>query len=574
MFKLPALTPDVRNIAILTAAALLLGLVGLGNVPLRDFDEGYYATVAQDTYLRGDWRFPTYHGQGFLLKPPLIVWLISLSYSLFGINEFSTRLPMALLSAIAVPLAMLDGMINSFLLWSLLCLLKGRQQPRWLMGIGFGLGAIALCKGVIVLVLGGLLAIAGLWIGEGKLLKRWQLWLGLGLGFAPVVWWYGLQGAHYGAVFWQIHFQSQSFDRLATAVEGNSGPVWFYLGEIAKYTAPWLFFLVPAVVLTVKQWREDWAKVAICLGLGFLAIVSAMTTKLPWYLLPSYPFLALMGGYYLADLQARKRYPKLIGCLLTLTTGLVFIAGIYLGFSEKQAVITAIAIVLSSGLGYATRQYFHASPRFMDAIVAGLYGGLLLLMISPLWNWEVNEAFPVLPVGELLKQNTPVKTIIYTSFAYSRPSLDFYGDRQVLAENDDRLRELARQGNFLLLDAAAQERAGVDLGQLLAHADDQAADDGAGHAGQATQDDHRQGLQCHQAERELHAQLAAPDHAGHQGHEAGDAPDDHPHTVQRNADALRGLVVVGHGAQRAAGGGLLEEQAQRDHQRGRDGGGV
>ena len=307
MFKLPALTPDVRNLAILTAAALLLGLVGLGNVPLRDFDEGYYATVAQDTYLRGDWRFPTYHGQGFLLKPPLIVWLISLSYSLFGINEFSTRLPMAVLSALAVPLlygigrelfrerkaalysavilltllpvarlgrlAMLDGMINSFLLWSLLCLLKGRQQPRWLIGIGFGLGAIALCKGVIVLVLGGLLGIAGLWIGEGKLLKRWQLWLGLLLGFAPVMWWYGLQGAHYGGVFWRVHFQSQSFDRLATAVEGNSGPVWFYLGEIAKYTAPWLFFLVPAVVLTVKQWQEDWAKVAICLGLGFLAIV-------------------------------------------------------------------------------------------------------------------------------------------------------------------------------------------------------------------------------------------------------------------------------------------------------------
>ena len=492
MLKFSALTPDHKNIAFLTLAALVLALIGLGNVPLRDFDEGYYATVAQDTFLRGDWRFPTYHGQGFLLKPPLIVWLMSLSYWLLGIGEFSTRLPMALLSAIAVPLlygigrevfrerkaalysalilltllpmarlgrlAMLDGMINTFLLWSLLCFLKGRKNPRWLIGLGFGLGAIALCKGVIVLVLGGLLGLAGLWMGEWRLLKRWQLWLGLVLGFAPVVWWYGLQGANYGDVFWQIHFQSQSFDRLATAVEGNTGQIWFYLGEIGKYTVPWLFFFVPAVWVTVQHWREDWAKVSISLGLGFLAIVSVMTTKLPWYLLPSYPFLALMGGYYLADLSAKKRYPPLIGYLLGLTTLFVFIAGIYLGFSEKQAVITAIAIVLSSGLGYATGQYFRASPRFMGAIVAGLYGGLVLLMLSPLWNWEVNEAFPVLPIGNLVKQNTPVKTIIYTSFAYSRPSLDFYGDRQVLAENDDRLRELAQQGNYLLLDSAATER--------------------------------------------------------------------------------------------------------------------
>jgi hypothetical protein len=192
--------------------------------------------------------------------------------------------------------------------------------------------------------------------------------------------------------------------------------------------------------------------------LGFLAIVSAMTTKLPWYSLPSYPFLALMTGYYLADLTAKKRYPNLLGYLLGLTTVLVLIAGIYLGFSEKQAVITAIAIVLGSGLGYGTWQYFRASPRFIGGIVGGLYGGLLLLMISPLWNWEVNEAFAVPPVGALIKQNTPVKTLVYTSFAYSRPSLDFYGDRQVLAENDDRLRELARQGNYLLLDAAAEER--------------------------------------------------------------------------------------------------------------------
>lgn len=490
--KLSAPTPDQKTALWLTLAALALGLMALGNAPLRDFDEGYYATVAQDTYLRGDWRFPTYHGQGFLLKPPLIVWLISLSYRLLGISEFSTRLPMAVLAAIAVPLvyligrevfrerqtalygalilltllptvrlgrlAMLDGMINTFFLGSTLCFLKGRQNTRWLIGVGVGLGAIALCKGVIVLALGGLLALAMVWMGEGRLMKRWPLWLGLGLGFAPVLWWYGLQMAHYGEVFWQVHFQSQSFDRLGTAVEGNAGPPWFYLLEIAKYTAPWLFFLIPAVGLTLREWRQDWAKLVLCLGAGFLAIVSAMSTKLPWYGLPSYPFLALMGGYYLTVLTAKKRYPSFIGYLLAVTTVLVLIAGLYLGITEKQGLIMAIAIVLASGFGYAVWHYFQGSPRFVWGIVGGLYGGLCLLMLSPLWNWEVNEAFAVPPVGDLIKQQTPAKTLIYTSFAYSRPSLDFYGDRQVVAENDERLRQLARQGNYLLLDPAAQER--------------------------------------------------------------------------------------------------------------------
>jgi hypothetical protein len=113
-----------------------------------------------------------------------------------------------------------------------------------------------------------------------------------------------------------------------------------------------------------------------------------------------------------------------------------------------------------------------------------------------------------------------------------------------------------------------------DLGQLLAHADDQPADDGAGHRGEAAQDHHRQRLQRHQRQRELHAQLAAPDDAGHQRHEAGHAPDDDPDAVERDADRLRRLVVVGHRAQRAAGGGVLEEQRQRDHQRRGDAGGI
>jgi hypothetical protein len=103
------------------------------------------------------------------------------------------------------------------------------------------------------------------------------------------------------------------------------------------------------------------------------------------------------------------------------------------------------------------------------------------------------------------------------------------------------------------LDAAADEGAQVNLGQLFAHADDQPANNRAGHRSQPAQNHHRQGAQGHGGERELHAQLAAPDHPGHQRHHTGHAPDDDPDAVQRNADGLRGLVVVGHGAQRPAG---------------------
>ncbi|MBE9239776.1 ArnT family glycosyltransferase [Synechocystis salina] len=491
----PALNDDRKYLLLLTAAALVLAIAGLGNVALRDFDEGYYATTAQDTYLRGDWRFPTYLGQPFLSKPPLITWLVMGSYHLLGISEFSSRLPLALGSALAVPLlylvgkeifstpkaalwsssvlltllptarlgrlTMLDGVINTCLLWSLFCLLKGRKQPHWLAGMGIGLGLIALAKGLLVLALTMLLGILILWLGAGEIFKRWQFWLGLAIGFAPVLWWYQLQFAQYGETFWQIHFEFHSFNRVTQELEGNTGPPWYYLLEIAKYTAPWLFFLVPAMVMTIKQWRQDWAKVAIIFGFGFLAIISAMGTKLPWYVLPCYPFFALMGGHYLADLQNRQRYPLLIGYLLAFTAGVGLVGGLYAGFTERRPVIIIMGLVLFVGVGWSARQYLNHSAKFVKTLVVSLYVTLLFLFSSPLWNWEVNEAFAVKPVGELIKQAAPVSTPVYTSFAYSRPSLDFYGDRQVIAMNDDQLRAMAKEGNYLLLDPEAQTRLGL-----------------------------------------------------------------------------------------------------------------
>ena len=111
------------------------------------------------------------------------------------------------------------------------------------------------------------------------------------------------------------------------------------------------------------------------------------------------------------------------------------------------------------------------------------------------------------------------------------------------------------------------------LGELLAGADDQAADDGARHRGEAAQDQHRQRLQRQQRQRELHAELAAPHRARRQRHQARDQPDDEPDLVERNADRLGGGMVVGHGAQRAADARPLEEQRQPGDQQAGDHGG-
>src|SRR3546814_10076188 len=62
---------------------------------------------------------------------------------------------------------------------------------------------------------------------------------------------------------------------------------------------------------------------------------------------------------------------------------------------------------------------------------------------------------------------------------------------------------------FRSLDRAADQRPEEDLRHLLARADDEAADDGAGYRGKAAEDEHRQRFQRDQRKRELHSCLGA-----------------------------------------------------------------
>ena len=107
--KITNIKSDSLWFVFLLILALLLWLLNLGNLPLRDWDEGYYATVAQDMFQSGNWLYLTYSDQPFLLKPPLIIWLINISYNLAGINEFTTRFLCALITSFGVPLLYLVG---------------------------------------------------------------------------------------------------------------------------------------------------------------------------------------------------------------------------------------------------------------------------------------------------------------------------------------------------------------------------------------------------------------------------------------------------------------------------------
>jgi 4-amino-4-deoxy-L-arabinose transferase-like glycosyltransferase len=103
--------PPTRHalFAILIASAALLHVATIGTGDLYSQTEGQYAGAAREMVETHQWLLPTNDGIPRLQKPPLLYWLIIVSFKLFGINAAAARLPGALAVVASVALIFLIG---------------------------------------------------------------------------------------------------------------------------------------------------------------------------------------------------------------------------------------------------------------------------------------------------------------------------------------------------------------------------------------------------------------------------------------------------------------------------------
>jgi len=102
-------------VALLALACLLVhaarvGLAGdyidqIGKITAQD--EALYAHSAIAMARNGDWLTPRFIGRYALYKPPLLVWAAAVSSKLLGVSRLSLRLPIAILSELAIGLLFL-----------------------------------------------------------------------------------------------------------------------------------------------------------------------------------------------------------------------------------------------------------------------------------------------------------------------------------------------------------------------------------------------------------------------------------------------------------------------------------
>jgi 4-amino-4-deoxy-L-arabinose transferase-like glycosyltransferase len=476
-------------------AALVLFLLNLGNLDLLDLDEGIVAQVAKEIYQgTGEslsWIFPTLWGQPYLEQPPLVHNLIAIAYKIAGVNEFSTRLPGALLGSISVilvynigreifvarlpalfsalvyltclpvlrfsRLAMLDGPLLCFQLLAIWAILRCRRDLRWAVAGGIALGLMGLTQGLLGIQILVILLVFLYW-DTPRLISSAYFWGGLVLGVAPGVAWYIAQWFSYHEVKTTWDFLNLFLGHIATHTSKPKMAVEYYFLESLQYFLPWLMIMLAGLRLVFKNLHWGWGKLlAIWIG-GYFVLSFLLLHQYYWSILPIYPALALAVGKQLdliRNLPSYIDYPRIWIYGFIVMSVLAAIAGIYWGVRDYidfyLPFICGSLTITFAATAIALAQH---EKQFIPLLFWGLFVSIFLLIVSPHWVWELKTTEPVKPIAELIKQYTPSDAIIYTSMTQERASLNFYSDRQIIPQSLTQLQKNWQQNSniYLLLD--------------------------------------------------------------------------------------------------------------------------
>lgn len=310
----------------------------LGQGSLDDWDEAIYAQVAKEILNSGDWLTLHWNYYEWFHKPPLFMWSTSLLYSLFGVDEFWARASSAICSVVTVIMTYLIGkliydqkvgflaglilltsyqfvaqsrfgttdimltMFISMAIYSYLKVTKDLDQEAWWYLVGLCCGLSIMTKGVAGLVAPLVIIISV--ITDKKLmttLRSVYFWQGVLCCFLVFLPWHIFMYFTHGQNFLETYLGYHVINRATTAIEGHDKDRMYYLSLLKGSFFPWFYLLQFAIVIKLQEIfdRQDRHTVLLNLLLVPFCLYTIANTKLPWYIMPVYPALAIYVSYLL-----------------------------------------------------------------------------------------------------------------------------------------------------------------------------------------------------------------------------------------------------------------------------------
>ncbi|MBJ7310945.1 glycosyltransferase family 39 protein [Rugamonas sp. CCM 8940] len=465
----------------LLAAFVIVWLYVLGVRTLVPPDEGRYAEMAREMLASGDWVTTRLNGIKYFEKPPLQAWMNALSFAAFGLGDWQARLWTGLCGLSGVLLTGYAGhkvfgpragfyaalALGSSLFWvacgqidsldmslsgmttiALCALLLAQRDDagaaarrNWMLVCWAGMALAVLAKGLIGLVLpGAVLVLYTLAARDWAIWARLHLVKGLLLFFAIATPWFVLVALRNPEQphFFFIH---EHFERFLLKTHHREGAWYYFFVMLIPGIMPWLGVLPQSLFTALRRERGTFQpKLMLLVWAVFIFFFfSYSSSKLPGYILPVFPALALLVAVYLEN---ASRHQRMLAAGLLIAVGLgglAFVPGmlnIEVRHPSETALLEAYqpwvlaAALLAAGggaLALMHARHLRRDATVLTLAVAGFLATQLILAgFEPYGKMRAGAALTPAIQAELAAD-----TKIYSVSTYEQ-SLTFYLRRTVI----------------------------------------------------------------------------------------------------------------------------------------------
>jgi 4-amino-4-deoxy-L-arabinose transferase-like glycosyltransferase len=460
----------------LVIAASLIWFSNLEYRTLVKPDEGRYAEIPREMVKSGDWTTPRLNELKYFEKPPLQYWATAVAYTVFGEHQWTSRLWAGLTGFAGILLVWFAGLrlfgreaanyaamlLGSSLLYVLIghintldmgvtffvtlgifALLLGQSETdekkrrNWMLLAWAGMALAVLSKGLMGLILPGTAVLIYCALQRDLTVLKRMHWLpGLAVFFLIVTpWFYLVMKAN--PEFFEKFFIYEHYTRFITKDLGRYQPWYYFVPILLSGALPWTVLMFDSVL---RAWRGGARAAQAFSPERFLMIwavfiylfFSVSGSKLPSYLLPMFPALALLMGQRMVQICGRVLMWQLLPVIPVLLVLIVTAANIgrFADTPLQAKLYPQYAVWLISGVsillaGVLLAIWLLKRERKLTAVVLLAFSALLCAQISLSgYNTIANER-SAKHIAAAIKDYVKPDIVFYSVLDYEQ-TLPFY----------------------------------------------------------------------------------------------------------------------------------------------------
>ncbi len=420
------LKDDALTKRTLWALILVFVAIWFGQLDYRKLvkpDEGRYAEISREMAASGDWVTPRLNGLKYFEKPPMQYWATAVAYHVAGEHEWTARLWTALTGFLGIVAAAyagsvlfgrragllaalvlgssfyylalghintLDMGVSFFLELALVGFLMAHRdgasantQRNWMWLTWAAMAGAMLSKGLIGLVLpGAALVLYVLATRQFRLLLGMRWLSGLLIFAALTLPWFALVSAR-NPEFLQFFFIHEHFQRFSTDAARRLAPWWIFVPILAIGITPWLTWLPQSLIASMRKLPTERFRPQLLLliwSVFIFVFFSTSKSKLPAYILPIFPAVAILLGDYLSRVEAAslRRHAALLLAAAIVVAAIFAVAPHFANYGSEatpRAMIDAYiqwgrVAALAGVAGFAVAYLLARSAKVLPAFVA------------------------------------------------------------------------------------------------------------------------------------------------------------------------------------------------------------